>query len=381
MQKWHRHFWADDQNVNEILQLLIFGTVLGAIYALGATGVSLAFGILRFANFAHGAMMTVGAYFALMVVRDAGWPAPLPLPGPLMTWSLVDIPMMLLAALIAASIFGTVTAFSKIRVARPIPLIAIYFLSYIGLLGLRNTGWIIEASIEIGGIEVPLMMPGLVFAVIAMGGIAVTIDQVLYRRLRKTAPVILLISSFGVALILRSSAQIIWGSDSLVFNPKLSIAWQIGGLTIKPVHLLILTTAIIVVVALYLFLERTRLGKAMRAMADDPDLAGVTGIETERVIKLTWFISGGLAAIAGVFLALDTRLNPVIGFNALLPIFAAALVGGIGRPYGAIAGGMIVGMATELSTLFLPSVYKPAVAFVFVVFILIFRPTGIFRGR
>ncbi|MCZ6453331.1 MAG: branched-chain amino acid ABC transporter permease [Alphaproteobacteria bacterium] len=283
----------------DILQLLIFGIVLGGIIALGAVGVSLLFGILRFAHFAHGDMMTLGAYLAFAFVAGLGWP--------------------LLAAF-------------------------------------------------------PL-------AVLLTVGVAVLIDQVLYRRLRRKAPVILLFSSFGVALMLRAIIELVWGPDTVVYDSAIQLPWRIAGLRIKPDHVTIVIGAIVLVTALHLFLQRTRTGKAMRAMADEPDLARVTGINTERVVIWTWIIGSALAAAAGIFLALDTRLVPLLGWNLLLPVFAAAILGGIGRPYGAIFGGLVIGISTEMSTLAIAPVYKPAVAFTIILIMLIWRPTGLLRGR
>jgi branched-chain amino acid transport system permease protein/neutral amino acid transport system permease protein len=283
----------------ELLQLVLFGIVVGGIIAVGAVGVSLIFGILRFANFAHGDMMTLGAYLALIVV------------GPL------ALPMY---------------------------------------------------------VAFPLALAG-------TAAIVVGIDQMLFRRLRRTAPVILLISSFGVALILRSAIQLVWGPDNIVYSSAIQLPWRFSGLRIRPDHVTILITVAALVVLLHLFLQHTRMGKAMRAMSDDPDLARVTGINTERVVIWTWIMGGGLAAAAGIFLGMDTRLNPLLGWNLLLPVFAAALLGGIGKPYGAIAGGFVIGIATEVSTMFMQPVYKPAVAFALIVILLILRPTGLMRGK
>ena len=285
--------------MTDVLQLVLFGVVLGGIIALGAVGVSLIFGILRFANFAHGDMMTLGAYLALIVV------------GPL------ALPMY---------------------------------------------------------VAFPLALAG-------TAAVVVGIDQVLFRRLRRTAPVILLISSFGVALILRSAIQLVWGPDNVVYSSAIQLPWRFAGLRIRPDHVTILAATIALVVLLHLFLRYTRMGKAMRAMSDDPDLAQVTGIDTERVVIWTWIMGGGLAAAAGIFLGMDTRLNPLLGWNVLLPVFAAALLGGIGKPYGAIAGGFVIGIATEVSTMFMEPVYKPAVAFALIVILLIIRPTGLMRGK
>jgi branched-chain amino acid transport system permease protein len=139
--------------------------------------------------------------------------------------------------------------------------------------------------------------------------------------------------------------------------------------------------ALVLVVGLHLFLQRTTIGKAMRAMADNVDLARITGIDTERVVMWTWVIGAVMAAAAGVFLALDTRLHPVMGFRILLSVFAAAILGGIGKPYGAIAGGYTIGIAEEMSTLFLNPAYKAAVSFAILVGRLVWRPTGLFGGR
>ncbi len=285
--------------IYDLPQVLVYGMVLGSVLALGAMGVSLLFGILRFAHFAHGDVMSAGAYCAL-----AG----------------------------------------------------------ISLLGLPLWG---------------------AFPLALIGGavIAATIDRLVYRRLRRTQPVILLIASIGVALILRSAAQLIWGPNNQVYRQAIQMPWRIGDIALRPDHLAIITAALILMALLAAFLRFTRMGKAMRAVADDPDLARVTGIDTERVILWTWILGGGLAGAAGFFLALDTRLHPLVGWNILLPVFAAAIVGGIGKVQGALAGGLIIGLAMEVSSLFIPTEYKPAVAFSLLVITLLVRPTGLFRGR
>ena len=282
----------------DLAQLLIYGIVLGSIISLGAIGVSLTFGILRFANFSHGDLMTLGAYFAFVGV-------------------LVGLPIL----------------------------------------------------------------ASLVFAAAATALVAVLIDRTLYRRLRRRQPVILLISSFGVALILRSAIQLIWGPSNQLYEAGIQMPYRFAGLRIKPDQLAILAGTVVLVVALHLFLQRTKVGKAMRAMADNVDLARITGIDTERVVMWTWIVGAALAAAAGVFLGMDTRLHPVMGWRILLDVFAAAILGGIGSVYGAIAGGMVIGIAEEMSTLFISPAYKAAVAFAILVVMLIVRPTGLFAGR
>lgn len=282
----------------DLVQIAIYGIVLGSILTLGAIGISMIFGILRFAHFAHGDLMTSGAYIGLAFLTLSGWPVWFALPA--------------------------------------------------GMAGAAM--------------------------------LAVAVDQTIYRRIRRTQPVIMLISSFGMALVLRSAIQIIWGPNVQSYETGIQMPWRVGDLIIKPDHVWIVLASVVLVGLMHLFLTRTRMGKAMRAMSDNMDLALVTGIPAERVIMWTWIMGGALAAAAGVMLGMDTRLHPVMGWNMLLPLFAAAIVGGIGRPYGAIAGGMLIGVAMEMSTLFIEPAYKPAVAFAIMVMMLILRPQGIFKG-
>lgn len=283
----------------DVLQLLVYGIVSGCILTLGAIGVSLIFGILRFAHFAHGDMMTFGAYAALIFVSGFGF---------------------------------------SVYVALP-------------------------------------------FAMAITVVLAVLLDRILYRRLRQTTPVILLISSFGVAMALRAVVQLIWGTRDHVYQKGIQIPYRVFGVAIQPDHIAIVAGAVILVVGLNLFLQRTRMGKAMRAMADNADLARISGIDVEQVILWTWIIGGCLATAGGVFLAVDTRLLPTVGWHILLPVFAAAILGGIGKPYGAIFGGLLIGISMELSTLVLEPVYKPAIAFAIMVVVLVVKPTGLFGGR
>jgi branched-chain amino acid transport system permease protein/neutral amino acid transport system permease protein len=285
--------------VTELAQLVVYGIVLGSIISLGAIGVSLIFGILRFAHFAHGDMMTLGAYFALVGISVFSLPMP------------VAFVLALAAAALAALV----------------------------------------------------------------------IDRILYRPLRRASPIIMLISSVGVALMLRSLIQIFWGPDNQIYESGIQMPYVIWNLRIKPDQLIIVLGTLALVILLHLFLHRTRMGKAMRAMSDNMDLAKVSGINTELVIMWTWIIAAALAAAAGIFLGMDTRLNPIMGWRILLPVFAAAILGGIGNFYGAILGGLIIGIVQEMSTLVISPAYKPAVAFAIMVLMLVVRPTGILGGK
>ncbi len=286
---------------------LIPGLVLGSIYALGAIGLTLTFGILRFANFAHGETMTLGAYFA---------------------WSLVQI-----------------------------------------------TGWHPIAVLPIAMVLTVL--------------VALGIDRGFYKPFRASPTIILVIASFGMMLMVRSAVQLIWGVQIKTIMPGIQMPVVLfDWLRISPKHVIIIAAATVLMFAVHYLLAYTKIGKAMRAMSDSPELARLTGINTEAVVRATWIIGAALAAAAGVLLALDTHVQTMMGFKLLLPVFAATILGGIGRPYGAVAGGLVIGMAEELSSYpwigtepLLNPGYKAGVAFAIMVAMLIWRPSGLFRGK
>jgi branched-chain amino acid transport system permease protein len=322
-------------------KVIIAGSVLGSIYALGAIGITLIFGILRFAHFAHGDMMTLGAFVTLLL----------------------------------AGLFATT------GIVLPIP-----------------TGFVV----------LPVAM--VLTAIIALG-----LDKGFYAPLRKRGakPVTLLIASIGVTLMIQGFIRLFFGVDTRSFfdhEPKSIIRIDLSALggtrpiTFTQPQLLMIIVTIVAVLALHVFLTRSRLGKAMRAMADNADLAQVSGINTALVVRVTWIIAGALACMAGTMLALDVSLKPDLAFNIVLPIFAAAIVGGLGQAYGAIAGGFLIGFAETLSVFnwstilkplsgilpfgwqlpddlsIVPTEYKLTVAFVILVIVLLVRPTGIFKG-
>lgn len=329
--------------MNELIffinKVLISGAVLGSIYALGAIGVTLIFGILRFAHFAHGDMMTMGGFVAFVLAAAA---------------------------------------------------------TALGLTGPLPMGFMV-----------------LPFAMVIAAGLAMGIDKGFYAplRARGAKPVTLLIASIGVTLMIQGLIRLFFGTGTRSFFeevPKKLIRIEVpfGGAT-RPItttepQVLMIIVTIIAVVVLHFFLTRSKFGKAMRAMADNADLAQVSGINTKLVIRVTWIISGALACMAGTMLALDVTLKPDLAFNIVLPIFAAAIVGGLGQAYGAIAGGFLVGFAETMSVfnwaIFLrpfrdslpdwvpndlsivPTEYKLTVAFVILVIVLLVRPTGIFKG-
>ncbi|NYT79571.1 branched-chain amino acid ABC transporter permease [Alcaligenaceae bacterium] len=223
---------------------------------------------------------------------------------------------------------------------------------------------------------------GLLLAAVVTAIVAVVIDRVLYRPLRKhQSPLVLLaMASLGMEFLLRGIVYLIWGSDYHFYysgraNPALYLPF---GLRLQADQLFVFALAIILVVMLYWMLTRTRMGKAMRATADNPDLAQVRGINTEQVIAWTWSIGAGLAAIGGVMYGLASQMRPDMGFVLLLPIFAAVIMGGIGSAWGALVGSIIIGVAMQLTSAFMNPAYGPAVAFILMVLVLLMRPQGLF---
>ena len=208
------------------------------------------------------------------------------------------------------------------------------------------------------------------------------LDRLLYRRLRGKGAAILLIASVGIAFGLRAVIQFVWSPQPQYYIRKIQIAERFFDLRIKPDQVFIVAFTALLVLAVHLFLTRTRMGKAMRATADNMELARVTGIDTDRVILWTWFIGGSLAAAGGILAGIENKfITPQLGWQLLIFIFAAVILGGIGSPYGAMAGGLIIGIAGELSTLVVGTEYKPVAAFLVMIAMLLLKPTGLFGGR
>ncbi|MEM8605219.1 MAG: branched-chain amino acid ABC transporter permease [Cyanobacteria bacterium P01_H01_bin.121] len=282
-----------------LAQLTVNGLALGSIIALAAVGLTLTYGILRLPNFAHGDLVTLGAYLTL-----------------------------------SANLLGLPIAIALL----------------VGALG------------------------SIVFVLLT--------EKLLWQPMRsqRATMTTLIIISIGLALFLRNGVLFVWGSSNQAYELPVLPALQILCVRIATYRLIVIGLAIAVIVALHYILQNTKIGKAMRAVADDLDLARVTGIDVERVVFWTWIIAGGLTAIAGGFYGLTTAVRPNMGWFLILPLFTSVILGGIGNPYGAIAGALIIGVAQEVSTFWIPSEYKLAVALVIMMLVLLFRPQGLFRG-
>lgn len=279
-----------------MLQLLFNGLVTGFLVALPAVALSLTFSVLRFANFAIGAMLTTGAYLIYACNQLLG------------------------LGLVWAAVLGALAA----------------------------------------------------------GLLAVAFDALVFRPLRGRSPVTLLVASMGGSLILENAVRLLAGSAPLSYAVATARPMRVLGLRVNHEQLLGIGVSLAVLLALGWLLRSTRQGRAMRAVADNAALAAVRGINSERVITLTWAMAGALAAVAGMLIGLDTTLEPSMGWNYILPVFAAAILGGLGNPLGAVAGALCMGVIGELSTLFMAPHYRSVAAFIVLAGLLLVRPSGLF---
>jgi neutral amino acid transport system permease protein len=286
------------KGLHQVAQTGLNGLSLGAVYALGAVGLTLVYGILKLVNFAHGDFLTFGAYMAYLVN---------------VTWGL--------------------------------PLVVAVF-------------WAMVMT----------ALLGLLFEKVMWGPM----------RARHAGLLQLLLMSIGLAFIIRAFVQYFWSTEIRTLDVNVTDTVRFLGLTLGRTELIVIITGFVVLIAVGLMLRYTLLGKRMRALSDDLDLAETSGIDTSRVITYTWIFAGALAGLAGVLAGAVTELQPELGFELLLPIFAAVVLGGIGDAFGALAGGITLGLVTEWSTMFIDARWKVTIGFVVLIIVLIIRPQGIF---
>lgn len=225
------------------------------------------------------------------------------------------------------------------------------------------------------------LIPALLIAVAATAALGVFLELIMWRpmRKRKAGLLQLLLMSLGLAFVLRNTIQFIWGTRPKTLDVNTTESITFLDLTIGKTELYVFITSMVVLVLVALLLRLTSLGRQMRALADNFDLAETTGINTGRVILVTWVLAGGLAGLAGVLLVTATGgLSPNTGFFILLPLFASVVLGGIGNAFGALAGGLVIGLTQEWSTLVVSPQWKVAVSFVVLILVLMVRPQGIF---
>ena len=299
-----------------MIQSLLDGILVGSVVSLGAIGLTMIMHLLRFANFSHAELLTIGAYIAL--VFDGLFVALVPVMkaavGSLsLTWALF-------LAIIAAMVL---TGLSAIVIDRLV------------FKRIRDTAG-------------PLSM------VFASFGVALIIRS-------------------GLSLVFGLKTRLY--SDDIVFAVTISSDPR---LQIKPDQVFVFAAALLIMLVLHLVLSRTTFGYALRAVAENPALAQVAGVRLSTVIAVTWVVGGALAGAAGVFHALDNQVSPMIGHNFVLAVFAATIVGGIGSVYGAVLGGFLVGIAFGLALVVMPPGYSPAMPFLIILAVLFIRPQGIF---
>jgi neutral amino acid transport system permease protein len=199
-------------------------------------------------------------------------------------------------------------------------------------------------------------------------------------RDRRASSTTLIIISIGLALFLRNGILLVWGGENQSYQGPVIQAQEFFGLKLEYNRLLVIAMAIAAMIALHFLLQKTKIGKAMRAVADNVDLARVSGINVEWVVVWTWIITAVLTALGGSMFGLITALKPNMGWFLILPMFASVILGGIGNPYGAIAGGLIIGIAQEVSVPWFGPEYKVGVALLLMIAILLVRPQGLFKG-
>lgn len=228
------------------------------------------------------------------------------------------------------------------------------------------------------GLSLPLAA---VLGMVVVGIVGVLLARVLFDPILHRGFLALLVTSVGLAFVLQNVVRMSFGSSPARFPLPLMRPWRLGELIVPKVPVLVIAIALATMLAVHLLLRYTRMGKMMRATSDNADLARVSGIFTGRVLSATWFVSSLIAALGGVLLAItQIALQPVMGWSFLLVVFAAVLLGGIGSPYGAMLGALLVGLGIEFGTTYVSADYGQAFAFLILLLVLLLRPRGIMSG-
>jgi len=203
-------------------------------------------------------------------------------------------------------------------------------------------------------------------------------ERYIYRSLRQRSRITLLIASIGLSYLLRNALRLIWGSDLVSFGFETRRGMSFAGLIVTRTQLLMVAAALLFLAFLYMLLNFTMLGKSLRAAADNTELAEIMGIDMKKVGLSVWILSALFAGVGGILIGIDTNLEPVMGLINLLKAFAAVLLGGAGNVWGALLGGLCIGIAENLGVAFFSPGYKDAVSFALIILLLLFRPTGLF---
>ncbi|HEY0218752.1 MAG TPA: branched-chain amino acid ABC transporter permease [Afipia sp.] len=228
--------------------------------------------------------------------------------------------------------------------------------------------------------HVPLLAAAAISAVI-LAVVSVFSDMFVFAKLRDRGSITLLVGSLGLSLVLENICRFAFGNSTRNFDIEIARPIRWHGLRINHEQFVTAITVILCVLVVQLLLYASPLGRAMRATADNPALASVRGVERETIVRITWAISGILLALSGVLAGLDRAVDPLLGWNYQTAVFAAAILGGLGSPLGAVIGALVIGLAEELSTLILPTNYRQVVSFGVILVLLLVRTQGLFGGK
>ncbi len=228
----------------------------------------------------------------------------------------------------------------------------------------------------------PLLI-ALAASMLVTGGLALLLDRVLFARLRARGQMIIVVmASFGASMALRSLLEFLFSSRPDYFSRAIQIAMPVGlGMRITPDQIALLALTLLLVVAVHLLMTHSQIGREMRAVSQNLALAKVVGIDVDRVVRFTWMIGGALACVAGVMIGILVQIRPLMGFDMLLPVFAAAILGGIGSIPGAVLGGLIIGISEAAAVQIIGAEWRAAVAFLILMAVLFVRPIGLFGVR
>ena len=240
------------------------------------------------------------------------------------------------------------------------------------------------------------IIPAAIIASIAAGFLSIALDRAVFKRMRSSSGIIVMVTSLGVGIALRNSIRAIWGADAKNYSVPLQAPIITEYFRITPLQIWIILVGVAAMCSLHLLLHHTTLGKAMRASSDNPELAQASGIATEKIITRVWFIAIAFASVGGILIGLETYILPYMGFAIIVPVFCATILGGIGNPYGAMVGALVLGFAENFGLyinfgailnlggilgfskeLFIPTGYKPAISFIILILVLLIRPRGI----
>jgi branched-chain amino acid transport system permease protein len=225
------------------------------------------------------------------------------------------------------------------------------------------------------------VVPAIAVAFVVTGVIGVVAEETSLKRLRNNGALIVAIASIALNLVLENIVRFIFGNDMKGYDLPLARDLRFGELRIGPQQIQSLMLSVAIMAGMFLFLRYTRFGKAMRAVADNPDLARLKGIDPATIAIVTVFLGAGLTGVGGVLIGLDTSIDPLTGYRVLLSVFAAAVLGGLGSIPGAVVGALALGIAEELALIVVPATYRTGVGFVAILIMLTFRPRGILGER